>query len=205
MPDLYSVPADTLRKYKVPAKNKRRITAVGDYDLSFVTDELNDDLIQTGRAYSCEQAYPLRAMFGKADKRLAKRLEQEFKRFCIISLVKPDVPHAPPGAVDMYWHFFILHTVEYADFCKTVWGDIKGDPKYRDHFPSTDQTRRGMLEAYKGTRQLYVDIFGEPKPYKLTGKKGVADALAPRAVWGPGSDTSGDSYSGTIAATDYVA
>lgn len=102
MPSLYTVSEDVLTRYKVSKKNIERIGSVADYDLSFVTEELNDELIQTGRAYSCEQAYPLRAMFGKADKRLAQRLEEEFKRFCIITLVKPEVPHAPPGAVDMY-------------------------------------------------------------------------------------------------------
>lgn len=205
MPSLYTVSEDVLTRYKVSKKNIERIGSVADYDLSFVTEELNDELIQTGRAYSCEQAYPLRAMFGKADKRLAQRLEEEFKRFCIITLVKPEVPHAPPGAVDMYWHFFILHTEGYFEFCKQVWGDFKGDPKYRHHFPSTDETRRGMLDAYKATRALYVDIFGEPRTYKMQGKKGVAEALAPRLIWSVGSDTSGDSYSGTVAPDAYIA
>lgn len=204
MANLYAVSDDVLKRYKVSAKNVERISRVAEYDLSYVTDELNDELIQTGRAYSCEQAYPLRAMFGKADKRLAQRLEEEFKRFCIITLVKPEVPHAPPGAVDMYWHFFILHTEGYFEFSKQVWGDFKGDPKYRHHYPSTDETRRGMLAAYQATRELYIDIFGEPRPYKLQGKKGVAEALAPRKIWSDVSDTSGDSYSGTIAPDAYI-
>ena len=202
---LYSVKKDVLKRYKVSKKNIERIQAVADYDLSFVTVDLNDELIQTGRAYSCEQAYPLRAMFGKADQRLAERLEEEFKRFCIITLIKPDVPHAPPGAVDMYWHFFILHTEGYMNFSKKVWGDFKGDPKYRHHYPSTDETRRGMLDAYRATRELYVDIFGEPRTFKLKGKKDVAEALAPRAVWSVASDTSGDSYSGTVEPDAYIA
>lgn len=202
---LYSVSKDVLKRYEVSRKNIERIQAVAEYDLSFVTVDLNDELIQTGRAYSCEQAYPLRAMFGKADKRLAQRLEEEFKRFCIITLVKPDVPHAPPGAVDMYWHFFILHTECYMEFSKKVWGDFKGDPKYRHHYPSTDETRRGMLNAYRATRELYVDIFGEPRTFKLQGKKGVVEALAPRAVWTDVSDTSGDSYSGTVEPDAYIA
>lgn len=205
MNDPFAVSAEVVRRYKVTAPNQKRIAKIGSYDLSFVTDDLNDELIQTGRAYSCEQAYPLRAMFGKADKRLATRLEEEFKRFCVITLIKPDVPHAPPGAVDMYWHFFILHTEAYLDFCKAVWGDFKGDPKYRHHYPSTDQTRRGMLDAYKATRALYVDIFGPPKPFELQGKRGVAEALAPRQIWTEASDTSGDSYSGTIEPDAYVA
>ena len=62
-----------------------------------------------------------------------------------------------------------------------------------------------MLDAYKATRALYVDIFGEPRLFKLQGKKGVAEALSPRVVWSDGSDTSGDSYSGTVKPDAYIA
>jgi hypothetical protein len=202
---LYTVSKEVLKRYDVSKKNVLRIEAVGSYDLAYVTVDLNDELVQTGRAFSCEQAYPLRDRFGRADKRLAQRLEEEFKRFCILTLVKSGVPHAPPGAVDMYWHFFILHTEGYLEFCKEVWGDVKGDPKYRHHYPSTNETRKGMLAAYKATRELYVDGFGEPRTFKLKGVPDVADALAPRAIWTEASDTSGDSYSGTIEPQAYIA
>lgn len=105
----------------------------------------------------------------------------------------------------MYWHFFILHTKQYEAFCVDVWGDFHGDPRLRDHFPSTDSTRKGMLDAYKATRELYVEVFGEPELYQLEGIKrasGEVLPVAPRPIWGPGSDTSGDSYSGTIEPTD---
>ncbi len=167
------------------------------YDLSFVTSALGDSLIRTGRAYSCEQAYPLMHQYGKADYRLAVRLEREFKRFCALTVFQPGVGHAPPGAVDMYWHFFILHTEEYISFCEQVWGDFKGAPKIRHHYPSTDQNRRGMLEAYKSTRALYVEVFGPPEPYEMDALPG-AMRLPSRPIWMPGSDTSGDSYSGIV-------
>lgn len=202
--DLYTVSKKVLDKYKVTEQNLKRIQAIGPYDLSFVTNNLNEDLLRTGRTFSCEQAYPLRAKYGKADRRLATRLEEEFKRFCILTLVKPDVPHAPSGAIDMYWHFFILHTEQYIKFSESVWGDFKGDPKFRQHYPSNDQTRTGMLNAYNATRELYVDIFGEPRKYELDEIPGAATALEPRGIWVPKSDTSGDSYSGTIENTSYV-
>ncbi|MGA0563286.1 hypothetical protein ACO2RV_12650 [Ancylobacter sp. VNQ12] len=139
--------------------------------------------------------------YGKCDLRLSERLELEFKRFYILTLVKSGVPHAPAGDIDMYWHFFILHTKQYAEFCVSVLGDFDGDPRVRDHFPSTDSTRRGMLNAYRDTRALYVKVFGEPEPYQMDGivRQG-ADVLpvADRQIWRHASDTSGDSYSGTI-------
>lgn len=49
-----------------------RLEAVEKFDLAFLTTTLNDDLIKMGRAYSCEQAYPIIAKFGKADLEIAK-------------------------------------------------------------------------------------------------------------------------------------
>jgi hypothetical protein len=198
MSEKFTIGESTRERFKVTETTLKQIQAIGDYDLSQITDALNDDLIRTGRAYSCEQAYPLIVRFGKADKRLAQRLEDEFKRFCILTLLKPGVPHAPAGAVDMYWHFFILHTIQYVEFCEQTWGDFRGDPRFRDHFPSTNETRQGMLNAYKLTRDMYVEVFGEPKDHELDAIPGVADKVPARAIWEAVSDTSGDSYSGIV-------
>lgn len=190
-----------LEKFKVGKKDRDRISAVAKYDLSDISADLSDELIRTGRAYSCEQAYPLMANFGKADARLSQRLELEFKRFCILTLIKPGVPHAPPGAVDMYWHFLILHTREYITFCESTWGDFMGEPRLRDHFPSKDATRKGMLEAYKATRNLYVEVFSEPRNFEMDGiarDDGEVLPVSDRPIWVPASDTSGDSYSGVV-------
>lgn len=146
---------------------RERMSAVANYDLAYLSQDLSDDLIRTGRAYSCEQAYPLMFQFGKVDLRLASRLELEFKRFCILTLLEPSTPHAPPGAVDMYWHFFILHTREYVDFCEKAWSNFDGEPRFRDHFPSKDATRPGMLEAYRATRALYSVVYGEPELFAV--------------------------------------
>lgn len=197
----FAVGDDLVAKFEIDDIAKERISAIAGFDLSYVTNDLTDELIRTGRSYSCEQAYPLMFNYGKVDSRLARRLELEFKRFCVLTLLKPKVPHAPPGAVDMYWHFFILHTREYVQFCEAVWGDFSGEPRFRDHFPSKDATRKGMLDAYKATRSLYIDVFGEPEDYQMEGivrENGEVLPVAPRAIWVPGSDTSGDSYSGVV-------
>ena len=197
----FQITDEKIAEFEVDEMARQRITAVADYDLSYVTQDLSDELIRTGRSYSCEQAYPLMFNYGKVDARLAQRLELEFKRFSILTLMKPGVPHAPPGAVDMYWHFFILHTREYVDYCEKVWGDFSGEPRFRDHFPSKDATRKGMLDAYKATRALYVDTFGEPEEFEMEGivrDGGEVLPVASRPIWVVGSDTSGDSYSGVV-------
>ena len=117
-----------LERYNATRDIRDRIRKVADYDLDFLTRTFNDDLIRAGRPFSVEQVYPIIARFGRADFEIASRLEEEFRRFVAITLLTPRVPHAPPGAVDMYWHFFILHTERYMNFSEEVWGSFLGDP-----------------------------------------------------------------------------
>jgi hypothetical protein len=169
------------------AERLQRLDACN-FDL--ITATLNDELIQQGRAYSCEQAYPIRAKFGAADHEIAKMLEGEFRKFVALTLIEPGRMHAPSGAVDMYWHYFILHTDLYAEFCEKVWGDTNGNPALRNHYPATDETRPAMRDAYQHTRELYEKVFGAPQPYCRKDNQMVD-------VW-PGDEvTCGDSYSGT--------
>jgi hypothetical protein len=186
-----------MRRFDISTENRDRIQKVADYDYSFLTNAFNDDLIRSGRPYSVEQVYPIIARFGKCDFTIARMLEEEFKKFVVITLLKPGVPHAPPGAVDMYWHFFILHTEKYQVYCQDIWGSFQGDPKYRHHYPANDATRPGMLQAYVQTRQLYEEVFGSPKMFER-------DGAAPVLVWTLTSRTSGDSYSGVIDPATYA-
>ena len=172
------------------AELQSRLDALDEFDMSFMTSTLNDDLMKQGRAYSCEQAYPIIAMFGKADQEVAERLETDFRRFVALTLIQPGVMHAPAGAIDMYWHYFILHTEEYAEFCKKVWGDSNGNPKIRNHYPATDETRPAMRDAYIRTKALYEKVFGPVQPF-------VKEDGSLVDVW-PGEDeTCGNSFSGT--------
>jgi hypothetical protein len=193
---------ETVRKLKLKDDLRERLHVVADYDLSFVTQAFNDDLIRAGRPFSCEQAYPIMVRFGKADHEIARMLEEEFKKFVVLTLLRPGIAHAPPGAVDMYWHFFILHSEQYQKFCETVWGDFQGDPKYRHHYPATDETRPGQFRAYIETRRLYLEVFGEPPVYARAGAVPVPVWNEPFAAGeGEGGQTSGDSYSGIIDPT----
>lgn len=188
---MFDVSKKISEKLKTPKENLDRIKKLKNFDLEFLTRSFNDDLIRAGRPFSVEQVYPIILRFGKADFEVAKRLEEEFRRFVILTLVAPGSPHAPPGAVDMYWHFFILHTEQYTEFCEQVWGNFQGDLKYRHHYPSNDETRPGMLQAYISTLDLYETVFGEPEPFRRPG-------ALPVKIWTDRSDTSGDSYSGVV-------
>jgi hypothetical protein len=192
---MFNVKPEIYKKYKVTDKNRSRIELLKSYDLDFLSNTFNDDLIRAGRPYSVEQVYPIIVRFGKCDFELAKKLEVEFRKFVALTLITPGVPHAPPGAVDMYWHFFILHTERYTEFCERLWGGFRGDQKYRHHYPATDETRAGMLRAYLNTRELYVEVFGEPELYQREG-------ALPVHIWTARSHTSGDSYSGVVDPSD---
>lgn len=183
---------ETLDEYDVSEENRRRIQKAIDYDLSFVTDEFGEELIRKGKPFACEQAYPIRNHFGKADQEIAEILETEFRKFVVLTLVKPDMPHALPGPVDMFWHRFILYTAQYKEFCEEVWGSFEGQPEYRDHYPANPETREGHVNAYYATRDLYLEVFGEPTTYEQASGDTVD-------IWYGVDDkaTCGDSYSGS--------
>jgi hypothetical protein len=195
-----NVSPKTLKKLNIPDDIAGKIREVIDYDYSFLTNEFNENQIRAGRPYSVEQVYPIIHRFGKADFEIARMLEEEFKKFVTLTLIEPGIAHAPPGAVDMYWHFFILHTEQYTAYSNNIWGNFQGDPKYRHHYPAKDETRPGQFRAYIATRELYLTVFGEPPVFSRPG-------AAPVTVWNDpignplasdGQLTSGDSYSGII-------
>jgi len=192
---MFEIPEKVYKKFKSTPQMRKRVELARDWDLEFLTSAFNDNLIRAGRVFSVEQVYPIIQRFGKADYEIAKRLEEEFRKFVAITILTPSTPHAPPGAVDMFWHFFILHTEHYMEFSEKVWGGFKGDGKYRHHFPASDETRSGMLRAYWNTLATYEEIFGIPKPYERAG-------ATPVKIWTNRSETSGDSYSGIVEPGD---
>lgn len=196
------VPELTVKKFNVGEEVLERLNILAEYDLSFLTNNFHEGEL---REFSPEQLFPLIRHFGKenikVDIKIAKKLEIEFKKFVAIALLKPSRRNAPSGPVDMYWHFFVLHTPEYVDFSTAIFGEYGSQPRLGkhyfqdwtekrkamvDHVPATDETRPAMFAVYKETRELYVDAFDEPDPL----------------FWPvPTSDkqvTCGDSYSGFI-------
>ena len=112
------VPRSYLDTNDVSAGRRARVEALERYDLSSITN----NLIDKGRYFSPEQIWPLRDYFGRVDGEIAGLLEREFRRFVAVTILEPGYMYAPPGALDMYWHFFVLHTRDYARFCGEVWG-----------------------------------------------------------------------------------
>lgn len=179
-------------KIQVPKKIRSKVKLLEKYDLSFLTN----NFVDRGTRFSPEQIWPLKAHFGKADIRLARRLEREFKRFVALTLIQPGNIFAPSGPVDMYWHFFVLHTRHYKEFCEKLWGSFADHPRgfgthyphdsdietFIEHVPAVDETRPMMRDAYERTRKLYIEVFGKADPH----------------MWGEAGATCGDSYSGVI-------
>ena len=112
------VPWSVIRDWNIPQKTVEKLERLEKYDLSQITE----NFINKGRQFSPEQVWPIQEHFGKADLEIAQLLEREFKRFVALTLLRPKNVYAPAGPVDMYWHFFVLHTREYEKFCKDIWG-----------------------------------------------------------------------------------
>lgn len=66
-------------------------------------------------------------------KDIITQISEEFRKFVAISLIEPNQVHAPSGPVDMFWHFLILHTVDYNKFCEEVWGSHPFDEHVDSH------------------------------------------------------------------------
>lgn len=117
------VPASMLSKVDEHIQGQLRVLA--GYDLSYFTEHLVDE----GRLFAPEQKYPIIAHFGRCDLEVTRELELEFRRFVALTLLDPVAVFAPPGAVDMYWHFLVLHTKEYRHFCDAIWGSFQHHPR----------------------------------------------------------------------------
>lgn len=193
------VAGETLEALGASEGVQRRLAILAEYDLSFLTRQFVEDELGD---FSPEQLFPLIRHFGHVDQSVAERLELEFRRFIAITLLKPGRRNSPSGPVDMYWHFFVLHTEDYIAFCNAIWGSYGPQPRttsefrfqtmedkkrygFVDHVPATDDTRPMMFTAYLQTRDAYAEIFGDPDE-QYWPPRGTAKA------------TCGDSYSGFV-------
>ena len=188
---------DDVKKAEKPSKLVLdRLQRLASYDLSFLTSEFTADKV---RSFSPEQLFPLIKHFRKfkmkVDSSVAAQLEFEFKRFVAIALLKPGRRNAPSGPVDMYWHFFVLHTGQYVGFCTAIFGMFGPGPgtgthypAVVDHVPATDSTRPMMNDTYRETRVIYESFY-----------RSVDEKFwpAPPRV-GNHPATCGDSYSGFV-------
>jgi hypothetical protein len=122
------------------------------YDLSFITRKLISS--KNSATYSkVEQLYVLEGLLGNVDESIARKLEDEFRRYMSLILRSERQQLAPSKAVDMYWHLFILDTERYRKFCFDVFG------RFVDHEPSTDETKAHIAQAYSRTLSEYARAF----------------------------------------------
>ena len=121
----------------------------------------------------------LRAHFGSANTEIAKMLEWEFKKFVALTLLDKQLTFAPSGPVDMYWHFLILHTKEYREFCDAMWGSFQHHPRgsRMDSLSSMNMMQSITLlphepinhesidsDDFQNAIAFYQEIFGKPDP-----------------------------------------
>ena len=88
--------------------------------MSFVTERLVDNYSLPLEAP--EQVAYLKQLFDKVDKNLAKKIEKEFKKWISLIIIYPNSDFVPSRPVDMFWHYLTLHTIQYEQFCKHIFG-----------------------------------------------------------------------------------
>ncbi|MGW6583460.1 glycine-rich domain-containing protein [Streptomyces globisporus] len=76
----------------------------------------------------------------------ARRIIGQAAAFLAASAALPGAELSPSKAVDVGWHTFILHTVDYAEFCERVAG------RFIHHVPTSDaETGEGSAAARQRT------------------------------------------------------
>ncbi|SRR6266481_471222 len=82
----------------------------------------------------------------------------EVKRFLALAVLERNPGHriVIGEKIDGLWHYFILHTKEYQEFCKQVFGT------YLHHVPILQEEKASLAADYQKTRELYRNYFGDP-------------------------------------------
>jgi hypothetical protein len=99
----------------------------------------NDRL--TGRAFVTSQLFDrlVRRIVtdGELDQDLAERIVDQTIAFLMACARNTSAPLAPSELVDVGWHAFLLHTHEYAGFCREVAGRFLHHVPSDPHDPAT--------------------------------------------------------------------
>lgn len=89
----------------------------------------------------------------------AKEAARKYKNFLILHLLYPHVQVVPTSSIDIVWHEHILHTEQYVEDCRRIFGD------YFHHHP-TEHTKKKEKEIaasnFLKTARLYEKHFQEP-------------------------------------------
>lgn len=88
----------------------------------------------------------------------ATMIEGEYRRFLCLKKLFPEEPLAPLFDVDIFWHYHILDTMQYAADCDAVFGH------FLHHFPYLGLRGEDDEEAHHRvgarTKELYAATFG---------------------------------------------
>ncbi|KIQ63192.1 hypothetical protein TR51_31060 [Kitasatospora griseola] len=114
------------------------------------------------------------------DQALAERVMDQALAFLGACAVNPDAGLSPSGLVDVGWHTFILHTVDYAEFCETLGG------RFLHHVPTDDAD-----DSTKGVPIAATVAIIEASGYAVDGELWAMSADCSEGSGGDGSDTSG--------------
>lgn len=120
----------------VSAEDVRRILAIESVDFAQVKARMNVD-------------------FPTSDEQL-NRYEKEVKRFLALIVLDGSNGHVVGEKIDALWHYFVLHTREYAQFCHDVFGD------FVHHVPVLPSEKYKLAAAYLRTRESYARYFAAP-------------------------------------------
>lgn len=91
-----------------------------------------------------------------------ERFEREVKRFLALVVLEGGY-YVVSERVDALWHYFVLHTQEYRDFCAKVYGS------FLHHVPILPEEKARWGADYLRTKETYAKHFGAP-PADLWGE-----------------------------------
>lgn len=120
-------------------------------------DALNLDAIKVKLMHRSGQGWSLEH---------ANAMEFEYRRFLTLMKKYPTEQTAPFVEVDIFWHYHILDTLQYAADCEAVFG------YFLHHFPYVGLRGTSDEGAHQHVgdrmRQLYRETFGEDYPHAAT-------------------------------------
>lgn len=105
------------------------------------------------------------------DEERASLLFEDTKRFLYLcgSKQKGDFILAPPEAIDLGWHEFLLFTEDYQSFCQSLLG------RFIHHRPRRPEDPPGNGQVLRDTRALALATFGQLSGNWRIGKGGDAE------------------------------
>lgn len=109
----------------------RAIDRLRDYDMSFVTRQLEAEGMSN-----------------------ARELEAKFRRYLKAVIEQPEAGVEPSEEVDAYWHKFVLNTRKYHEFCEDIVGVYLHHVPY---VPSEEEVADGPRDVDEAMPSIDVD------------------------------------------------